>query len=106
MEGLINAINDIQWYDGIVGQIPEWHHILRLNPLWKLWSSRNVLLTVRTGLQQIESRMRYGHQQSDRQDLLSRLLTAREEHPDEFSKGDVFAVTHGAMYVTLQYHAL
>lgn len=98
VEGAIKTIDDVQWYDGIVGQIPEWDFVFRRNPVWKLipgWDPSNFLIT-RMALQEVEKRKRLG-KQWDRKDLLSQLIAAHEKAPHAFGKGDVFAVAHGAM---------
>lgn len=99
LEGAIKTIDDVQWYDGIVGQIPEYDWLFRRNPIWKLLpflNNRNILIT-RMALEEIEKRNRRGTKELERKDLLSQLFEAHEKAPDTFSEGDVFAVAHGAM---------
>ena len=99
LEGAIKTIDDMQWYDGIVGQIPEWDHMFRRNPLWKFipfMDTKNFLIT-RMALDEVGKRKRVGVKELDRKDLLSQLLAAHEKAPEAFGEGDVFAVAHGAM---------
>lgn len=98
LERAIKTIDDMQWYDGIIGQIPEWDFVFRRNPLWKYipaLSSSNFLIT-RMALDEIEQRKKLG-KQFERRDLMSALFDAHEKAPDAFKDGDVFAVAHGAM---------
>lgn len=99
LEGAIKTIDDVQWYDGIVGQIPEYDWLFRRNPVWKLLpflNNRNILIT-RMALEEIEKRNRIGTKELERKDLLSQLFEAHEKAPETFSEDDVFAVAHGAM---------
>lgn len=99
VEGCIRFIDDAQWYDGIVGQVPFMDYLFRRNPLRKYipgLQSKDALIT-RVALHEIEKRKKYGSNQIDRKDLLSQLLAASETAPDKFGVGDAFAVAHGAM---------
>ena len=98
LERAIKTIDDMQWYDGIVGQVPEWDFVFRRNPLWKYipaLSTSNFLIT-RMALDEIEQRKKLG-KQLERRDLMSALFDAHEKAPNAFKDGDVFAVAHGAM---------
>lgn len=99
LEKAIKTIDDMQWYDGIIGQIPEWDCVFRRNPLWKYIPalSTEKLLITRMAVEEIERRKRLGSTELGRNDLLSQLFAANEKAPDSFSQGDVFAVAHGAM---------
>ncbi len=99
VEGAIQAIDDVQWYDGIVGQIPEWDYVFRRNPIWQCIPGLSIgdWLITRMALQEISQRKKLGTKELDRKDLLSQLLAASEKAPDIFGEGDVFSVAHGAM---------
>lgn len=99
VEGAIRAIDNGQWYNGIVGQVPFLDKLLRRNPLRQripFLSTKNALIT-RITLSEIEKRKNLGSKEIDRNDLLSQLLKGHEASPDKFGEGDVFAVAHGAM---------
>lgn len=99
IEGAIKTIDDVQWYDGIVGQIPEWDFVFRRNPLAKFLPGMDPSksLITRMALEELEKRKRYGEKVVDRKDLLSQLMAANEKAPENFKESDVFAVAHGAM---------
>ena len=103
IEKAIKTIDDMQWYDGIIGQIPEWDFAFRRNPLWKYVPSLNTsnFLITRMAIEEMDKREKIGSIELERKDLLSQLFAAHQKAPDVFGKGDVFAVAHGAMYVTL-----
>ncbi|KAK5126560.1 hypothetical protein LTR85_009494 [Meristemomyces frigidus] len=100
LEGAIKTIDDMQWYDGVIGQIPEWDFAFRRNPLWKFvpWLSTSNFLITRMALDEMGKRKKYGSKEIDRKDLLSSLIAAREKAPEQFKEGDVFAVAHGAIF--------
>lgn len=102
LEGAIKTIDDMQWYDGIVGQVPEFDWLFRRNPLWKLvpWLDTNNFLITRMAREELEKRKRSGEKlvQAGRKDLLSQLLAANAKAPESFGEGDVFAVAHGAIF--------
>ena len=101
LEKAIKTIDDMQWYDGIIGQIPEWDFAFRRNPLWKYipWLSSSNFLITRMALEEMAKRKKYGNKEVDgRKDLLSQLMNANEKAPDAFKEGDVFAVAHGAIF--------
>jgi hypothetical protein len=99
IENAIKTIDDVQWYDGIIGQIPEWDFVFRRNPLAKflpgMGSSKSLI--TRMALEELEKRKKYGEKVIDRKDLLSQLMAANEKAPETFREGDVFAIAHGAM---------
>jgi hypothetical protein len=99
LEGAIKTIDEIQWYDGIIGQIPEWDLALRRNPLAKFLPGMDLSksLITRMALEELGKRKKYGEKVIDRKDLLSQLMAANEKAPDVFKEGDVFAIAHGAM---------
>ncbi|USW48751.1 Putative cytochrome P450 [Septoria linicola] len=100
LEAAIKTIDDMQWYDGIIGQIPEWDFVFRRNPLWKYvpsMSTSNFLIT-RMAVEEIEKRNALGNKEIERKDLLSQLFAAHEKAPEVFKQGDVFAVAHGAIF--------
>ena len=98
LEKAIKTIDDMQWYDGIIGQIPEWDYLFRRNPLWKFipWLDTKNFLITRMARQEQEKRKRFGNEAA-RKDLMSSLMAANEKAPEAFGEGDVFAVAHGAM---------
>ncbi|KAI6913393.1 hypothetical protein KC318_g1057 [Hortaea werneckii] len=102
LEGAIKTIDDMQWYDGIIGQIPEWDWVFRRNPLWKLVPGLDParFLITRMAREEMEKRKRVGEKEveSGRKDLLSQLMAAHEKAPEQFGEGDVFAVAHGAIF--------
>ncbi|OTA33106.1 hypothetical protein BTJ68_06362 [Hortaea werneckii EXF-2000] len=102
LEGAIKTIDAMQWYDGIVGQIPEWDWVFRRNPLWKLVPGLDParFLITRMAREEMEKRKRVGEKEveSGRKDLLSQLMAAHEKAPGQFGEGDVFAVAHGAIF--------
>lgn len=99
IEGAIKTIDDVQWYDGIIGQIPEWDFVFRRNPLARFLPGMDPSksLITRMALEELEKRKRYGEKAVDRKDLLSQLMAANEKAPENFKENDVFAVAHGAM---------
>lgn len=106
VEGAIHTIDESQRYNGIVGQVPFLDHFLRRNPLWKLipmLDSRNALVT-RMALDEVGRRQPFDEESEGkwkggdgRRDLLASLIKGHLKDPQRFSKGDVFAVAHGAM---------
>ena len=105
VENAIRTIDNSQWYNGIVGQIPELDYLLRRNPLWKIipaLNTTNALIT-RMALAEISRRKPFGEfvekaeRSVDRKDLLQSLIDGHLKSPDKFGEGDVFAVAHGAM---------
>jgi hypothetical protein len=105
VENAIRTIDQSQWYNGIVGQIPELDYLLRRNPLWKLipaLNTKNAIVT-RMALAEMEKRKPFqefvekAEMSADRKDLLQSLIEGHLKSPDKFAEGDVFAVAHGAM---------
>lgn len=100
LEKAIKTIDDMQWYDGIIGQIPEWDFVFRRNPLWKLvpFLDPGKFLVTRMALEEMGKRKKFGSKELERKDLLSQLMAAHEKAPEQFKEGDVFAVAHGAIF--------
>ena len=99
IERAIGTIDDMKWYDGIIGQIPEWDWAFRRNPLWKYipaLSTSNFLIT-RMAVEEMDKRKKMGKEEVGRKDLLAALFAAHDKAPEHFKEGDVFAVAHGAM---------
>ena len=99
LEGAIKTIDEVQWYDGIMGQIPEWDFVFRRNPITKYLPGMDPSksLITRMALEELEKRKKSGEKVIDRKDLLSQLMAANEKTPEKFKEGDVFAIAHGAM---------
>ncbi|EME48373.1 hypothetical protein DOTSEDRAFT_161862 [Dothistroma septosporum NZE10] len=99
LEKAIKTIDDMQWYDGIIGQIPEWDFAFRRNPLWKYvpWLNTGNFLITRMALEEMDKRKKLG-KQLERRDLMASLFEAHEKAPQHFGEGDVFAVAHGAIF--------
>lgn len=98
----IKAIDDSQWYNGIVAQVPFLDQFLRRNPLWKyipFLATKNALIT-RIAFAEMEKRKPFSsdvEKEPGRRDLLDSLIKGHRAKPDQFSERDVFAVAHGAM---------
>ena len=99
VDGVINFIDTVQHYDGIVGQIPWLDYVLRRSPWWdylpfvKPIGNNHI---TRTALGQMASR-EDGTAVVDRKDLLSNLMESHKKDPESFDKDSVFAVAHGAI---------
>jgi hypothetical protein len=95
LEGAIKTIDEVQRYDGIIGQIPEWDFALRRNPLAKFLPGMDPSksLITRMALEELGKRKKYGEKVIDRKDLLSHLMAANEKAPDVFKEGDVLLLT-------------
>jgi cytochrome P450 len=95
----IKTIDDSQWYNGIVGQVPFLDHFLRRNPLWNFvpfLATKNALVT-KTALSQLAKRQNPDNKESYK-DLLNSLIEAQKQNPDKLAHGDVFAIAHGAIF--------
>ncbi|ORY72116.1 cytochrome P450 [Pseudomassariella vexata] len=107
VEGAIKTIDDSQWYNGLVGQIPELDHVLRRNPLWKFIPALdpgNALVT-RIAREEMAKRRPFAAEKEGkgvsgdgREDLLASLIKGHLKDPSRFGEGDVFAVAHGAIF--------
>lgn len=100
IEGSIKNIDDVQWYDGIVGHVPELDILLRNNPLrpyLPFWKPQPTTMT-KIAVQELGKRKQPdGSYDSSGIDLLAELLRAHEANPDNFSVNDVFSIAHGAV---------
>jgi cytochrome P450 len=98
--GTIKFIDDIQWYDGIVGQIPEFRHVLRESiPFQYLISKLSPPQLTQMALGEVSKRKQTGgnYLQPDRRDLLGQLLEGSAKDPSKLSEMDVFSIAHGAI---------
>ncbi|KAI1099575.1 cytochrome P450 [Jackrogersella minutella] len=106
-EDAIKTIDQSQKYNGIVGQVPEFDHVLRRNPLWKLvpaLSPENALIT-RIARDEMRKRQPFEEERDGkgaggdgREDLLSSLIKGHLKDKVKFHEGDIFAVAHGAIF--------
>jgi cytochrome P450 len=96
----IKTIDDSQWYNGLIGQVPWLDHIFRRNPLWQFvpfLATKNALVT-RTAMGQLEKRINPQGEKVEYKDLLNSLIEAQKQHPEALGTGDVFAIAHGAIF--------
>lgn len=102
--GQIRAIDDVQWYDGIVGQVPWVDMWLRQNPLkpylagWLPFLDLKPTPMTVIAMDEMGRRERGGKGVTTNEDLLDQLLKAHKAKPEKFSKSDVFAIAHGAIF--------
>jgi hypothetical protein len=106
VEDAIAVIDQSQWYNGSIGQIPWLDRVLRRNPMWKVipaFNTANAPIT-RLALEELAKRRPFDKESEGkwrngdgRQDLLASLIKGHLKTPETFSEGDVFAVAHGAM---------
>jgi hypothetical protein len=102
--GQIKAIDDVQWYDGIVGQIPWIDMWLRQNPLKPYVAPFLPFLDLKPtpmtkiALDEMGRRKRGDKDVTTNEDLLDQLLKAHQSKPDKFSENDVFSIAHGAIF--------
>lgn len=106
VDGAIKTIDNSQWYNGLVGQVPELDCLLRRNPLWQFvpWlSTKNALIT-RMALEEMSRRQPFDKDNGGllrtgdgRQDLMASLIQGHLKDPQRFGEKDVFSVAHGAM---------
>ncbi|ETI25325.1 hypothetical protein G647_02097 [Cladophialophora carrionii CBS 160.54] len=102
VEGSIKNIDDVQWYDGIVGHIAEYDILLRNNPirqyLPKKFQMQPTTMT-KIAVAELEKRkQKDGSFDSHGIDLLAELLRAHEGNAEKFSINDVFSIAHGAVF--------
>ncbi|KAK6217840.1 hypothetical protein LQW54_003128 [Pestalotiopsis sp. IQ-011] len=105
VEGAIKTIDDMQTYNGLVGQVPILDYLLRRNPLWKYvpaFNPGNSLIT-RIALDEMSKRKPFddsveGISKDGRRDLLGSLIKGHLKEGSGFGEGDVFAVAHGAIF--------
>lgn len=98
--GTIKLIDEMQWYDGIIGQIPEFRHVLRDSPVFQLLISLiSPPVITRMVLEEVAKRKMAGtfFLDPERRDLLGQLMEGSAKDPSKFSELDVFSVAHGAM---------
>jgi cytochrome P450 len=104
VEGQIKSIDNVQWYDGIVGQVPWWDMWLRQNPLKPYFAPLLPFLDLKPtpmtkiALDELARRKRGDKGVTTNEDLLDQLLKAHQGKPDKFSENDVFAIAHGAIF--------
>ncbi|KIW94677.1 uncharacterized protein Z519_04654 [Cladophialophora bantiana CBS 173.52] len=90
VEGRIKYIDDVQFYDDLVGHIPWLHYLLRLNPLAPYipgLSLKPVLLT-RMALEELQNgRKLYNKRKSstEREDLLAQFIQGPLRAPEKFT---------------------
>ncbi|KIX08598.1 uncharacterized protein Z518_03254 [Rhinocladiella mackenziei CBS 650.93] len=97
----IKTIDNSQWYNGIIGQVPWLDHIFRRNPLWNYipWMATKNALVTRTALAQLDKRNNPPPgEKVEYRDLLNSLIEAQKQHPEALGPGDVFAIAHGAIF--------
>ncbi|KAK4248362.1 cytochrome P450 [Corynascus novoguineensis] len=107
VDGAIKTIDNSQWYNGLVGQVPELDYLLRRNPLWQFvpWlSTKNALIT-RMALEEMSRRQPFDKDNGGllrtgdgRQDLMASLIQGYLKDPQRFGEKDVFSVAHGAIF--------
>lgn len=100
VEGSIKNIDDVQWYDGIVGHIAEFDILLRNNPLRPYLPFGKPVPTTMTriAIEELGKRKQSdGSYDSAGIDLLAELLRAHEANSEKFSVNDVFSIAHGAV---------
>lgn len=105
VDGAIKTIDQMQKYNGIVGQIPFLHYFGRLNPVLPyIGLGPTTSLITRMALQEMETRRPFDKESEGkwrggdgRQDLLASLIKGHLKDPEKFGEGDVFAVAQGAM---------
>lgn len=105
VENAIKTIDDSQWYNSIVGQMPWLDHLLRRNPLNRFipgLAIKDAHIT-RMAWGEVQKRKPYeeGKVDTEHKDLLSSLIKGHLANPDRFSEADIFSVVHGAMSVPL-----
>lgn len=96
----IAFIDEVQTYDGLIGQIPWLDYILRRAPYWDYLPfvkpiGNNVM--TRTALGEMNARQE-GKTKPEGRDLMEQLLEAHAKDPEKFTTGNVFAIAHGAIF--------
>ena len=57
VEGCIKVIDDVQWYDGLIGQVPWLDYLFRRNPLNRYLPVRGShLIMTRMALEELQKR--------------------------------------------------
>lgn len=107
VDGCIASIDEIQWYDGVIGQIPPLDYLFRRNPLLPYLPSflqPKPILIARMAIGEVMKRKASVEQRGsayvdERADLLGQLMEAHARNPDKFTELNVIAVAFAAMYV-------
>lgn len=99
VEDSIAFIDEVQTYDGIIGEIPELDYVLRRAPYWDYLPfvrplANNVM--TKGALEAIGDRQS-GKSKPEGRDLLEQLLEGHAKDPEKFTVGNVFAIAHGAI---------
>jgi cytochrome P450 len=107
VENAIKTIDDSQWYNSIVGQMPFLDLFLRRNPLLRFvpgLAIKDAHIT-RMAWGEVQKRKPYnsGIVHTEHKDLLSSLIKGHVANPDKFGEADIFSVVHGAMSVLFQF---
>lgn len=100
MGGTIQFIDNMQWYHGLCGQVPELRHLLLNNPLLQyILTKVGMPKLSEMAMGEVQKRQRTGAAfvSSDRKDLLGQLIEGGDKSPTKFSEMDIFAISHGAM---------
>ncbi|KIW35014.1 uncharacterized protein PV07_01741 [Cladophialophora immunda] len=102
VENAIKTIDDSQWYNSIVGQMPFLDHFLRRNPINRFLPGlaiKDAHIT-RMAWGEVQKRKPYdsGIVHTEHKDLLSSLVKGHQANPDKFSEADIFSVVHGAIF--------
>ncbi|KAF2092557.1 cytochrome P450 oxidoreductase [Rhizodiscina lignyota] len=103
--GCIAGIDEIQFYDGLIGQVPPLDYLLRRNPILPhlpSWFQSPPLQIAVMAIGEVMKRKAAVEQigsayADDRADLLGQLLEAHAKNPDEFTEKNVIAVAFGAI---------
>jgi hypothetical protein len=98
--GTIQFIDDVQRYDGIVGQVPELRHLLHDNLICQsVMTFLSPPQIKQMALGEVQKRKAGGGPYLDpgRKDMLGQLLEANAKDPARLSELDMFSVAHGAM---------
>jgi cytochrome P450 len=94
----IHGVEGTLSYFAIIGQIPEYHKLALGNPLLNLFLKPKGSLITEIAMREIQRRKKMAKREIMRRDLLNRLFTAAEEHPERFNEMDVFSIAHGAVF--------
>lgn len=107
VENAIKTIDDSQWYNSIVGQMPFLDRFLRRNPLAQFAPGLGIkdAHITRMAWGEVQKRKPYtsGIVHTEHKDLLSSLIKGHLANPDKFSEADIFSVVHGAMSVPFSF---
>jgi hypothetical protein len=103
--GCIRVIDQIQLYDGLVGQVPPLDYLLRRNPILQYLPAALqppppliALMAIGEVMKRKAIAEKSGSAYVDeRADLLGQLMEAHARNPDKFTELNVIAVAFGAM---------